>query len=436
MTSFVTYQGAFNPLATFRRLRDAGVLGAHAYLHVAPDRADIGWAPIAELRALDGHGDDGWRLRLQALADLAAAEDRVAFGHVGFDAIDSDVGVLPDHSGTGRPLVRFVVPGEVLTFLPDRVEHRSHAGADVGALLASQPDALAPRPPRLARLSPVTERAPALFTSAVRRATAAITAGELEKVVLSRYQAYDAPYDPVALFAAYCRAESSVDAFLVQFEDQVSVIASPELLLRAEGGTVVTNPLAGTRARGATAEDDDRLRRELRADHKELAEHVLSVTTMIEELEPLCEPGSLAVRHLLEVQRQKKVQHLSSILNARLAPERRALDALWALFPSVTVTGLPKTAAAPLLRRLELHPRALYGGAFGWVRGRTDCRFSLAIRGIFRYGGRSFLHAGAGIMGESVPEAELMETAQKLHAMEDALAHAAGAHVWADPVLV
>jgi anthranilate/para-aminobenzoate synthase component I len=214
----------------------------------------------------------------------------------------------------------------------------------------------------------------------------------------------------------------------------VAVVASPEMLLSVTEHTLLTNPLAGTRKRGATVEEDERLRQELRADRKEMAEHVFSVTTMLDELAPVCAPGTLAVTRLLDVALQQKVQHLSSVIAGRLAEGVGALDALWALFPSVTVTGLPKSAALPLVRRLEEHPRGIYAGTLGWAAGRGDCRFSLAIRGIFRYGERSFLQAGAGIMPESLPEAELAETAHKLRAMEDALAGVIGETI-CQPVL-
>jgi anthranilate/para-aminobenzoate synthase component I len=272
----------------------------------------------------------------------------------------------------------------------------------------------------------VTHLPEADYVDSVHRATLALRAGEAQKAVLSRYQAYDVDYDPVELFAAYCLTQSFVDAFLVCFDDVVAVVASPEMLLSVTEHTLLTNPLAGTRKRGATVEEDERLRQELRADRKEMAEHVFSVTTMLDELTPVCAPGTLAVTRLLDVALQQKVQHLSSVIAGRLAEGVGALDALWALFPSVTVTGLPKSAALPLVRRLEEHPRGIYAGTLGWAAGRGDCRFSLAIRGIFRYGERSFLQAGAGIMPESRPDAELAETAHKLRAMEDALAGVIG----------
>jgi salicylate synthetase len=414
------YGGTYDPLETFRRLRADGLLGDWAYLHLAPESAEIGWAPLARLRLLDGHSPPDWQPRLQQFAATARTAERKAFGYIGFDAIDCAVGTLPDASASGWPLVEFIIPGELVTFAGDQVVHRTHGGVDLGRYLAVREPRVRPRRPP-APLAPVSLLPPPAFVAAVRRATAALQRGAAQKVVLARYQAYDVSYDPVELFATYCLSQSFVDAFLVCFGELTAIVASPELLLTVADGLLTTNPLAGTRRRGATPEEDARLRAELRNDRKEMAEHVLSVTTMLEELGPLCVPETLAVTRLLDICLQQQVQHLSSVVQGRLAPERHALEALWALFPSVTVTGLPKADALALLRQLE-GPRGLYAGALGWVAGRDACRFALAIRGLFRYGRRTFLQAGAGIMPESDPEAELAETIYKLRAMEEALA--------------
>jgi anthranilate/para-aminobenzoate synthase component I len=417
------YTGSYDPLATFRRLRDAGALGSHAYLHLTADRAEIGWAPLARLRLLDGAPAPDWRARLQAFADDAAALDRMAYGYVGFDAIDQPTGTLPDYSESGWPLVEFIIPGETVTFTGRTVVHRGQGDLDLARYLAAAEPARPSGPG--AALEPTAYVPGGRYADAVARATEALKAGEARKVVLARYQAYDVRYDPVDLFANYCLTQAYADAFLVCFGDLAAVVASPEVLLAVGDSAVELNPLAGTRPRGATPEEDERLREELRYHAKELAEHVLSVTTQLAELEPVCAPGSLVVSRLLDVCLQAKVQHLSSIMTGRLAADHTALEALWTLFPSVTVSGLPKADALPLLRRLECQPRGLYAGAFGWVRGRRDGRFSLAIRSIFRYGARTFLQAGAGIMPDSVPAAELAETAHKLRAMESALAQTA-----------
>ncbi|MGH7126826.1 MAG: chorismate-binding protein [Stellaceae bacterium] len=415
------FPGSFDPLATFASLRNAGTLGACSYLHLSPDETEIGWAPVERLRLLAGEPCDHWREELARFASVAERLGRKAFGYIGFDAVSSHVGTLPDRSETGRPLVEFIIPGETAVFTTAGVTHQSFGRVDLARHLAPKPSGrpLGGTSAPIAHVGGTSERA---YVDAVRKAVTALSAGEAKKLVVSRYQAYDAEFDPIALFSAL--QPPFVDAYLVCFGDLVAVVPSPELLLSGKNGAIETNPLAGTRPRGATEAEDARLRAELAGNHKEIVEHVVSVSTVLAELEPVCLPSSVVVSRFMDVMQLRRVQHLSSTVRGTLAPERHVLDALWALFPAVTVTGLPKRSAIDAIRRLEPNPRYLYAGTIGWVSGKGDCRFSLALRGLFRCGTRSFLQAGAGILAESVPEAELLETTCKLSAMKDALAQA------------
>ena len=418
------YPGAYDAHATYGRLREAGLLGDCSYLHVSPRAAEIGWAPVARLR-LDAWHED-WRARITGFAASLAPRYK-AFGYAGFDVVDGAAGTRPDGSPGGPPLVDLIAPGETIAFDADGAVHCSEGGVDVAPHLATRATGDAGDRPRVA-LTPVAATSEAEFLETVGSAIARIRAREVHKVVASRYQAFDVQYDPLTLFEVHCLRRPFVDAFLICFGETVAVVPSPELLLDVEARRLVTNPLAGTRPRGATTEEDERLRQELRLDHKEIAEHVLSVTTMIEQLRPICEPGSVVVTELMGMCIQQRVQHLSSVLEARLGDGRHALDALWALFPSVTIAGFPKEAAIRAVRAIERTPRGLYSGVIGWVRGPSDCRFALTIRGIYRYGARTYLQAGAGIMIESVPELELSETTYKLAGAAEALAEAVARH--------
>jgi salicylate synthase len=413
-----THEGRYDPLATFACLRRRGVLGACSYLAVTNGVVEIGWGPQARLSYLAGTPCEHWRSALADLADRAERLQQPAIGYIGFDAVDSHEGRLPDGSGAQRPLIEFMIAGQSLTFQGDRVAHRAATPFDVKPFLRSEPeDVWAPcAPERIALLSETPKR---VFVDAVEKAIALIKAGHLEKVVLSRYQAYEAEFDALALFARL--AHQRTDAFLLCFDDLTAVVPSPELLLNAQDRRLITNPLAGTRPRAEDPRRDDLLGEELRHAHKDIVEHVVSVTAMWAELEPVCEPDSLVVARLMDVIRLPNVQHLSSLIRGTLARERHVLDALWRLFPAVTVTGLPKAEAVRTLRQLEPHPRFLYAGAIGSLRGRENCRFFLAIRGLFRTGTRAFIQAGAGILAESVPEAEWLETSHKLAAMQHAL---------------
>lgn len=415
------YRGAWDAFATYRRLRDAGVLGTHSYLHLWAGGGEIGWAPVDRLTVTSNDYSRDWRERLAALS----SNGHKAMGYVAFDIVDADAEDGPRESPA--PLAEFIVPGERIAFANDgNVTHHSLCGFDAAPFLAvALPKRNGARGEM--ELRPVAGSEPERFKRAVARAVDALHAGEAQKVVLSRYQVFDVDYDPVALFGAITESRTYADAFLLAYGEVEAMVATPELLLAAEGRAITSNPLAGTRPRGATFDEDDRLRHDLRHDHKEIVEHILSVTTLMGQLGPVCEHGTLVVRDLMDLSIHQYVQHLSSWILGRVSADRHVLEALWAMVPSVTIAGFPREPAVTLLRSLEDGPRGLYSGVIGWVAGDADCRFSLAIRGVFRYGGRTYLHTGAGIMAESVPENEFMETEHKLGAARGALARAAAA---------
>lgn len=412
------YEGSYDPFATFSRLRDGHVLGPYSYLHVGPEGAEMGWAPIARLALLATGECDDWRGQVRAFAHRASRYGSKAVGYIGFDAVDRRGGVLPDASVNGRPLVEFIIPGEVLRIARDHAEHVGMEPLGLDRYLSTR--SLHPAGPIHSRMSLVAQTPEEEFLETVRRALKAIASGSIQKAVLSRYEAYETDFEPVSVLAAL--APPQTGSFLLWFDDLVAVVPSPEVLLAGSDRRIVTNPLAGTRRRGRSAVEDQQLCDELRSSHKEIVEHVLAVTTMCSELATVCDPDTVCVRPLMEVVRHRRVQHLSSVVRATLAGGREVLDALWALFPSVTVTGAPKAAALREVRALEGHPRFLYSGAIGWVSGADDCELMLAIRSVFRHGGRAFLHAGAGIVAGSHPPAELAETRHKLSAMKDAIA--------------
>lgn len=417
------FRGSFDAAATYRRLRDAGVLGSHSYLHLSPGRAEIGWAPVDHLRVTEADFLPDWRERLAAMT--APGDHRKAMGFIAFDVIDAGSATDPDGARNPAPLAEFIVPGERVEFTAGgNVTHWTSGGFDVAPFLT----VALPRRPAARRpvdVQPAGGVSRQAFEESVARAVQALHAGVVQKVVLSRDQTFDLRYDPVDLFDAITEPGTHADGFLLSFGDLQAMVASPELLVGASGRRLESNPLAGTRKRGASFDEDDCLRHELRHDHKEIVEHVLSVSTLLGQLEPVCEHGSLVVRGLMDVSIHAYVQHLSSWILGRVSPERHVLEALWATFPSVTIAGFPREPAVRLLRSLEQGPRSLYSGVIGWVSGDADCRFSLAIRGVFRYGGLTYLNTGAGIMAESVPEREFMETEQKLGAALQALARVA-----------
>ena len=197
--------------------------------------------------------------------------------------------------------------------------------------------------------------------------------------------------------------------------------ASPEMLARVENGRVETRPLAGTRPRGADRDADERLEQALRADEKERAEHLMLVDLGRNDLGRVCRFGSIAVPELLAVERYSHVMHLVSSVTGDLAPGKDALDALVATFPAGTLSGAPKIRAMELIDALEPAPRGLYGGALGYLDLRGNLDFCIAIRTLVMQAGRVTLQAGAGIVADSDPRAELAETEAKAGAMREAI---------------
>ena len=270
------------------------------------------------------------------------------------------------------------------------------------------------------------------YISAVEHAKDAIAAGEAIQVVLARRQSFDLPAGPdgnpidgVALYRALRRVNPSPYLFFTRTPSFEVVGASPELLLQVVGDRMTTHPIAGTRPRGATPADDDRLADELRRDPKERAEHVMLVDLGRNDLGRVARPGTVATTQYMEVERYSHVLHLVSHVEARLRPELDALDALRAVFPAGTLTGAPKIRAMQLIAAAENERRGLYGGAVGYLGYDGNLDTAITIRSAVLKGGQAHVHTGAGIVARSVPESEFEETEHKAAAMRRAIELAA-----------
>ena len=406
--------GTTDPVSILHWLRQQGIIQSPYYLHINAGRAEIGWQAKEHITLLDGETDSDWTTALKRIGDQAAALNSKAFGYVGFDAWDSIQGHAPDNSAT-FPLVQFFIPEHRLCIQDGAVEY---VGPDTHLLdLALQAP---PAPlPALHSVAADTGYSEQQFMQAVETATEALH-GNLTKVVLSRYLGFDYDADLLDLFAAYCLQQKYADAVLMDFGNVGAAIASPELLVKVDAGKVSANPLAGTKTRSNNPAENQRLARALLSDRKELAEHTLALVQMMGELNSHCTPGSLVVNRLLDVVQQKDIMHLSSELSGELADDKHCVDAMRSLFPSAMVSGVPKAEAIELIRELEQFPRGLFAGTVGWLSGR-DCRFALTIRGIYKYGIRLFVQAGAGVMAESIPAQENEEVRMKMVAMLNTL---------------
>jgi anthranilate synthase component 1 len=202
--------------------------------------------------------------------------------------------------------------------------------------------------------------------------------------------------------------------------------ASPEMLVRVESGRVETRPIAGTRPRGLSVDQDERLVRELAGDEKERAEHLMLVDLGRNDLGRVCRFGSVSVPEFMKVERYSHVAHLVSSVVGELAEGRDALDALAATFPAGTLSGAPKIRAMEIIDELEPARRGLYGGALGYLDLRGNLDFCIAIRTLTLAAGQATIQAGAGIVADSDPEAEERETQAKADALFEALRQAGG----------
>jgi anthranilate synthase component 1 len=264
------------------------------------------------------------------------------------------------------------------------------------------------------------------FEASVRRIQADIAAGEIYQAVLSqRFDARSsaAPFD---VYRALRHINPSPYMFFMRIGGDAIIGASPEMLVRVEGRHVETHPIAGTRRRGTTPDEDVRLAEELRRNDKERAEHVMLVDLGRNDIGRVSEIGSVRVPQYMALERFSHVMHLVSRVEGRLADDRDRLDALVAAFPAGTLTGAPKIRAMQIVGALEPTRRGLYGGAVGYVDFAGNLDFCIAIRTIAMRAGYAAMQAGAGIVADSVPAAEYEETRDKARALIQALEMAQG----------
>jgi anthranilate synthase component 1 len=275
--------------------------------------------------------------------------------------------------------------------------------------------------------SPRGERAaahlgdPEIYRQAVRRAQEHIGAGDIFQVVLSRQQTVPCDVDPFTVYRALRMVNPSPYMYFLRDGERAVAGASPEMLVRVENGRAETRPLAGTRPRGATEEEDVRLERELLADVKERAEHLMLVDLGRNDLGRVCRFKSIHVPEFMQVERYSHVMHIMSSVVGDLAPGKDALDALAASFPAGTLSGAPKIRAMEIIDDLEPARRGLYGGSLGYLDLRGNLDFCIAIRTLVLENGRATVQAGAGIVADSDPQTEVLETEAKASAVMSAL---------------
>ena len=454
------------PLSLYRRLSKPGLgsflfesvtggeqVSRFSFLGAAPSRRVLVFADRLEVLGSDGTPPlelpghplerlrdliEGYRVEhAEVLALPPFAGGWV--GYFGFDTVRL-IERLPDRrpasaSAVDQPLAVLARFDRVLAF--DHARHRVLAVSnaiegesddasaisaldELGALLTHDAPARAlelPRGPLAPLALPAASLPPAEFRAAVEGAKEYIRAGDIFQVVLARRWTVPTQADPQALYRAVRLVNPSPYMVLLEFPELALIGSSPEMLVRVVGRELETRPIAGTRRRGASLQDDARLAAELLADEKERAEHVMLVDLGRNDLGRVSRPGSIAVRQFMEVERYSHVMHLVSSVVGALAPDRSPLDALLSCFPAGTVSGAPKIRALQIIDELEPESRGAYAGAVGYLSFTGDIDTCITIRTLVARDGTVSLSAGAGIVADSDPASEERETESKAAAL-------------------
>lgn len=262
------------------------------------------------------------------------------------------------------------------------------------------------------------------FQDAVRRVKEYIVEGDAMQVVLS--QRLSVPYQAPSLdlYRALRRLNPSPYMFYLQLDDFQVVGSSPEILVRLEDGEITVRPIAGTRPRGATGEEDLELEKELLADPKELAEHLMLIDLGRNDAGRVSQTGSVSLTDKMIIERYSHVMHIVSNVVGQIKPDMTAIDVLRATFPAGTVSGAPKIRAMEIIDELEPVKRGVYAGAVGYLDWSGNMDTAIAIRTAVIKDGMLHIQAGAGIVADSVPQNEWDETMNKGRAIFRAVAMA------------
>lgn len=255
------------------------------------------------------------------------------------------------------------------------------------------------------------------YKSTVARALLEIAEDQYTKVIVSRAVDLKDEIDMPATLLWGRRGNTPARTFSLSHEGFEATGFSPELVMSLENRKVVTEPLAGTRSRIGTDFEVEQRRRELLSDSKEIVEHIISVKEAVQELTGLCQRGSVIIEDLMSVRERGSVQHLGSRVSGNLSPRKDGWDAFDVLFPAITASGIPKASALSAIQRLEGQPRELYSGAILFLEGTEIFEATLVLRTVFQDQTRRWIQVGAGIIAQSNPDREMVETSEKLESI-------------------
>jgi len=259
------------------------------------------------------------------------------------------------------------------------------------------------------------------FIDAVLKAKDYLHKGDIMQVVLSRRLRLDLDGDSFDIYRRLRRINSSPYLFYIRIADVTLIGSSPEEMVRLQGETITTVPIAGTRPRGKSEAEDDYLMQDLLNDEKERAEHLMLLDLARNDIGRVCTPGTVKVMQREKVRLYSHVMHIVSCVEGTRLKHVDAVDVLKACFPAGTVSGAPKVRAMEIIDELEGRCRGPYAGAVGYISYNGNMDTGIAIRTIFIRGDKTYVQAGAGIVWDSVPERELKEIDNKLKALQKAL---------------
>jgi len=446
--------GAFTPDTHAERHARYSFVGydPEAVVSVYPDRTEVDHlGPAADL-LVDAYAGDAETEGdvLDRLRRGLPAIDRVGFpetdrrqlsgGLVGFlahetvyDLVLEDVGL--DRPDSGLPDAQFALTTRTVVFddaegtvqlvftpviAPDDDPGETYddlraEAVDVAETLAAATD---PEPGGFDRTGETAGPQDA-YEEAVRTAKQHVLDGDIYQGVISRRRQLTGEVDPIGLYKALREINPSPYMYLMSHDDFSIVGASPETLVSVQGREIVSNPIAGTCARGTSPVEDRRLAGEMLADGKERAEHTMLVDLARNDVRRVSEPGSVTVEEFMSVLKYSHVQHIESTVTGRMDEEYDAFDAARVTFPAGTLTGAPKVRAMEIIDELELTPRGVYGGGVGYFSWSGDAELAIVIRtATIDHSGDEdeiTVQAGAGLVADSDPTSEYEETEQKMN---------------------
>jgi len=341
---------------------------------------------------------------------LAAARKRDELGTPDILLLVSEEIAIVDNLSGKLTLVVYAEPGRPGAY-PSAQARLKELLAKLREPVAIPPDARGPCDPAVSGFGE------AAYHKAVERAKHYIREGDIMQVVPSQRMVKPLRATPLALYRALRTINPSPYMYYFDFDDFHVVGASPEILARLEGDTVTVRPIAGTRRRGSTPAEDAALEKELLADEKERAEHIMLVDLGRNDAGRVAQTGSVKVTEQMVVERYSHVMHIVSNVEGKLKPGLTAIDVLRATFPAGTVSGAPKVRAMEIIDELEPVKRGIYAGAVGYLGFHGNMDVAIALRTAVVKGGKLYVQAGGGIVADSQPAAEWQETQSKARAL-------------------